>query len=147
MDHRPSPDHGGVFRDEKSHGDEFDAVTFSRSDLTVLLFRGLGHAHHHGNVRAVDIRIEQPDLSSSQGHGYGEINGNSGFADSAFAAADGDDVFDAGNEVVFPVTGLGFSGMCISHEAPPLHAQANKTGSQASYSIISEGWGERKWVY
>src|SRR6185295_20099298 len=115
MDHRTSPDYGGIFRDEKPHRDEFDTVTFSWSDLAVFLFRGLGHAHHHGNVRTIDICIEQADLRAGQGHGHSEINRDRRFADPAFAATDGNDIFDAGNEVVFPVTSLGSSGMFVSH--------------------------------
>ena len=60
----PDPDHGRFFRDEEAHGHEFDAMTFCRSDLAVSLLRGLGHAHHHGNVRAIDIGVEQSDLGS-----------------------------------------------------------------------------------
>ena len=58
--------------------------------------RLLGRAHHGGDVGAVDIGVDEADALAELGESNGEIDGDGGFADSAFAGTDGDDFGDAG---------------------------------------------------
>ncbi len=115
MDHRPSPDERGFFRHEERHRDEFHPVVLDREDFPILLLRPLGASHHHGNVGAVEIRIEQSDLGTRQRQCAGQICGDGRFADPALAAAHGNDMLDPGNEVVFRLGLLTGVGMFISH--------------------------------
>src|SRR6185295_12998525 len=48
VNHRTTPDDGGIFRYKESHGDQLHPMAFGRSALPVSLVRGLAHAHHHG---------------------------------------------------------------------------------------------------
>jgi hypothetical protein len=52
-----------------------------------------------GNVGAVDVGVEQPNFVADAGERNGEIDGERGFADAAFARADGDDAVDAGKRL------------------------------------------------
>ena len=58
--------------------------------------RGLARAEHQGNVGAVDVGVEQPDFVAHARERDGEIDGQRGLADAAFAGPDGDDAVDAG---------------------------------------------------
>ena len=96
--HRPAPDHGVVFLDQKADRHHLDAKTLhrlqhARADLPRLA----AQAEQFWLRRAVNVGVENAGLQSERGKAEREIAGGGGFADAALAGGDGDDVLDAGN--------------------------------------------------
>ena len=56
----------------------------------------LGRAHHERDVGAVDVGVDEADALAELRERDGEVDGEGGFADAAFAGTDGDDGFDSG---------------------------------------------------
>jgi hypothetical protein len=56
----------------------------------------LGGAHHERDVRAVDVGVDEAGAIAELDEGDGEIDGEGGFANAAFAGSDSDDGFDSG---------------------------------------------------
>ena len=50
-----------------------------------------------GHRRTVEIAIAEADFEALFGEGEGEVGGDGGLSDAAFAGGDGDDFFDAGD--------------------------------------------------
>lgn len=65
-----------------------------------VLFVGVGAfacAEHLSDGGAVEVAIAEADFGTGGGEGDGEVCGDGGFSDAAFAGGDGDDAFDAGD--------------------------------------------------
>ena len=73
-------------------------MRFSRLDFVALFLRGFRHPHHHGNIRAINIRIHQPDFRAGLRQCHGQIGGDRGFTDSAFPTRHRNNMFDAGQQ-------------------------------------------------
>ncbi len=68
--------------------------------MDALVGRGarfFARAKHDGNVRAVDVGVEQADFVAKFRECQREVDGDCGFADAAFAAGDRDQIFYAGD--------------------------------------------------
>jgi hypothetical protein len=52
----------------------------------------LGRAHHQRNIRPVDVGVDQAHALAKLLECDGEVDGDSGFADTALAGSDGDDL-------------------------------------------------------
>ena len=97
VEHGAAHDHGLVAGGDEADGDELDAVRVDGSIMVVVEDGGLARgAEHDGHVGAVDVGIDEADVVAELCERDGEIDGEGGFADAAFAGADGDDVLDAG---------------------------------------------------
>ena len=73
--------------------DGANAVALGGNDAVVGSQLGLAAcAQHQRNVGAVDVGVEQSDLEAEARQSQREIDGESGFADSALAGADGNDL-------------------------------------------------------
>ncbi len=97
VEHGAAHDHGLVAGRDEADGDELDAVGGDGLHEVVGDDGGLaGGAEHGGDVGAVDVGVDEADAVAELGERDGEIDGDGGFADAAFAGADGDDVLDAG---------------------------------------------------
>ncbi len=106
-DHRPAPHHGRVDVDKEADRDRLQAVAFHRLEaLAILRFRPAGDAEHHGLRRPIDIRIEHADRGAFGAQGERQVHCGGGFADTAFARGDSDDVLDAGDELDAPLHGM-----------------------------------------
>ena len=111
VEHGATHDERLVAGGDESDGDDFDAVREVGLDLIVGEDAGLLRgAHHEGNVGPVDVRVDESGAIAELGEGDGEIDGEGGFADAAFAGADGDDGFDSGKR------GGGRGGGGVGHE-------------------------------
>ncbi len=98
VQHRAAPNHRCVAGAEQAHRDHLDALRFDR--MNALVGRGprfFLRAEHDGDVRAVDVSVEQADLVAEFRESERKIDGDCGFADAAFAAGDGDEIFYAGD--------------------------------------------------
>src|SRR4029077_2948517 len=62
------------------------------------LLRG---AEHDGDIGAVDVGVEETDLMAEFYEREGEVDRDGGFADAAFAAGDGDQIFYARDGLAF----------------------------------------------
>jgi len=58
-------------------------------------------AEHDGNVWTVNVSVDQANFVAELDEGEREIYGDGGFADAAFAAGDGDEIFYAGDWLAF----------------------------------------------
>ena len=108
VDHRAAPDHGVVLTDEEVHAHELHAVLLGRDDL---LLRGglwaLVGPDHPGNVRAVDVGVEQPDARPHLREPRGEVHRDGGLPDPTLPARDRDDVLHARQDVLAPLDARG----------------------------------------
>ena len=92
-----APDHRGVFFDEVAEREGLQAVARDRlHGAAVGAFRAGCAAEHARLAGAVDVGIEQAGRRAQLVQGDGEVDGKGGFANTAFAGGDGDDVFYAG---------------------------------------------------
>lgn len=98
-DHRAAPDDRGVLVDQQTHGHDLDPKVLQRKEDVPVDLGPAGYPNHQRDRGAVDIAIHQADpvgaalLGQRAGQGAGQIDGESGLADAALAAGDGDDVF------------------------------------------------------
>src|SRR5262247_991819 len=97
MEHRPSPDDGLVAGIEQPDGHGFDAVVDRRDYHLAANNRHVFAAHHNRHVRAVNVGVEDAHFRAHQSERHGQIDRDRGFTHAAFAGADRDDVFDAGD--------------------------------------------------
>jgi hypothetical protein len=90
-------DDRGVVAEEEAHRHEFEAVGFDGNDaiLTVGIGRLVRNSEHQGNGGTVKITVEKADFEALLQECDGEVAGDSGLSDAAFAGADGNDAFDA----------------------------------------------------
>jgi len=96
VEHRAAHDHGLVAGGDETDGDELDAVRSEGFDLVFADDAWLGcRPEHGGDVGAVDVGVDEADLVAELGKRDGEVDGDGGLADTAFAGADGDDVFNS----------------------------------------------------
>ncbi len=105
MEHGAAPDHRFVAGIQQAHGDHLHAGDLHGDDA--LISGGLGllqGAEHDGHVGAVDVSVHEADFVAELDECKREIDGDGGFADAAFAAGDGDEIFYARNGMAF---GLG----------------------------------------
>ena len=96
--HRPAPDHGVVFLDQKADRHHLDAealhrLQHARADLPRLA----AQSEQFWLRRAIDVGVENAGLQSERGEAEREIAGGGGLADAALAGGDRNDVLDAGN--------------------------------------------------
>src|SRR6266446_639485 len=102
MQHGTAPDHGLVAGVEQAHGDHFQAGDFHGDDALVhggeRLLRG---AEHDGDVGAVDVGVEEAHLVAELYERERKVDRDGGFADAAFAAGDGNEIFYAGDGLAF----------------------------------------------
>ena len=97
VQHGTAHHHGLVARRDVADGDGLDAVRQVGLDLVVRADHGLlRRAHHRGDIGAVDVCVDQADALAQLGEGDGEVDGDGGFADAAFAGTNSDDLGDAG---------------------------------------------------
>ena len=96
-DHRAAPNDGLVGIDQKADGHHLDAAFgFDGNQFFVLLVRfAVLHAQHGRLARTVEVGIQYAHACAHACHGGGKIGGGGGFADTAFAGCNGDNVFDA----------------------------------------------------
>src|SRR5215469_13239024 len=95
--HRSAPDNGGLVVDKQRHRN----VTYTKSldwDDPPLGGKGgrLVHPHHHRQAGPVYVRIHEPDAPSAFVQRQGQVDRHGGFADSALAAGNRDDVLHPG---------------------------------------------------
>ena len=96
--HGAAPDDGLIIFQQETHAHEFDAVIFRRNKFFVGAEAGpLADAHHQGNAGAVNVAVQKADFEAKPGQSAGKVGGESGFADAAFAAGNGDDLPNFGN--------------------------------------------------
>ena len=96
--HRPAQDGRLVVPGEHAHRYHLQAVPVRGDDLLVRGHRGRlagGKSQHHGNARAEDVRVNEPDATAALLEREREIDGDGGLAHAALAAAHRDDVPDA----------------------------------------------------
>jgi len=95
--HGATHDEGLVAGRDEADGDDLDAVRDVGLDLIVGQDGGLaGGAEHEGDIGSVDVGVNEAGAMAEFGEGDGEVDGEGGFADAAFAGSDGNDGFDAG---------------------------------------------------
>ena len=109
VEHRAAPDHGLMGIDQQAHRDHGDAAALDRGqDLVIAAAPHLGglvgHPQHRRGIGAIDIRIEQADLEAAFGQGAGQVHRHGALAHAPFAAAHGDDLFDAGDGLALGAT-------------------------------------------
>ena len=93
VEHGAAHDQGLVAGRDVADGDGFDAVRVVGLDLVVGAdARRLRGAHHERDVGSVDVGVDEADALAEFGERDGEVDGDGGFADSAFAGTDGDDL-------------------------------------------------------
>src|SRR5262245_40765449 len=97
MEHRPSPDDGLVAGIEQPDGHGLHAVIDGRDYHLAAPIRHVFAAHHNRHVRAVNVGVEDAHFRAHQSERHGQIDRDRGFTHAAFAGADRDDVFDAGD--------------------------------------------------
>src|SRR5579859_5378135 len=105
MQHGATPYHRFVAGIEQAHGDHLHAGDLHGNDA--LIGGGLGllqGAKHDGHVGAVDVGVHEADFVAELDEREGEVDGDGGLADAAFAAGDSDEIFYAGDRMAF---GLG----------------------------------------
>jgi len=68
-------------------------------------------SHHEWNAWSIDVAVQQPYFLAKLPQGAGEVDGEGGLADAAFAAGDGDDSLNAGNFVRLIPGALGRCGL------------------------------------
>lgn len=90
--HRPAQDIGVSGRGDECRGHDFYAEFFDGQYLRALI--NFGDADHFADGGAENVSIDQANLKAFFLQGDGEIDGDGGFAHAAFAAGDGDGVFD-----------------------------------------------------
>ena len=95
---RSSPDDGrGRIFQKDVHGHDFNAAFGDdRIDAGFAACSTIGDAEYFRNGRAGNIGIEDCRFKATAVHLYGHERRDQGFTDAAFAADDGDDVFDMG---------------------------------------------------
>ena len=137
-DERAAPDDRLALGNEELDRDAFHAVPLEGHDLV----RSAGgrltlDTEHHRDVRARDVRIEQTDRRARPGEGDGEVDADRTLADTALAGRDGDDVLDAGQELL----GL-LRGGPPNHRSPrdldPACADCTKRRSDIPLDLVLE---------
>ncbi len=58
---------------------------------------GVGQPQHGGGIGAIDVGVDHADLGPLLGQANGNVDRDGAFAHAAFAAGDGQDIFDAIN--------------------------------------------------
>ncbi len=100
MEHRAAHDHGLVAGRDETDGDELHPVSGYGLHQVLANDAWLAcRAEHGGNVRSVDVGVDEADAVAELGERNGEVDGNGGLADAALAGADGYDVLDAGKSL------------------------------------------------
>ena len=89
---RTAPNRRLIALDQKAEADELHAMRLERNDLLVHDRRRRVDAHHPRHVRAVHVRIHQPDAPTRLRNRDGKIGRKRGFADSALPARNRDNV-------------------------------------------------------
>ena len=112
-DHGAAPDHGGFLGDDEGHGVGLESVGVHGDE--VFVFAGIRaftfrHAEHHADAGAVDVGVEDADPCTFGLESQSQVDGGGGFADTALAGGDGDDVFHAGDrgQVFLDFVGVDF---------------------------------------
>src|SRR5688572_31378522 len=102
MDHRAAPDDRIVLVQEEPDRHQADAIAATGDDLAafVLELRLLPQAHHQGDVRSVDVAVEQADLRTGVGEREGYVDAGRRLPDAALAAGNGNDVFDVRDQLL-----------------------------------------------
>ena len=95
VEHGSAPDEGLVAGVEEAHRHDDAAEVLEGLDAIAEGVGGVVDVHHAGDIGAVDVGVEKADLVAEAGDGDGEVDGDGGFADAAFAGTDGDEVLDA----------------------------------------------------
>ena len=126
--HGAAPECGRLRVDEEADGEKFHPVFECRDeelaafdDVCVNLFAF--DAEHFGHGRTENVGIEQAHFVALGGQSHGEVGGDGAFAHPALAGADGNDVFDAGQELF----GFGALGLSINGGDFDLHVGADLT--------------------
>ena len=85
---------GFLFLDDEVHTHRFHTVALPWHHPVVERRRGfvVREAEHRRGVRAVDIRVQQPDVGPRRGQRHREIRRDRALADTALPATDRDDV-------------------------------------------------------
>src|SRR6266540_3705881 len=97
MEHRPSPDDGLVAGVKQPDGHGLHAVIDGRDYHLAAHIRHVFAAHHNRHVRAVNVGVEDAHFRAHHSERHGQIDRDRRFTHAAFAGADRDDVFDAGD--------------------------------------------------
>src|SRR5262249_41604693 len=97
VQHRPTPDDGRIFRREKTHRHNLQAMLLGWHDLlsisSELCSRQPEHDRHIGTV---DVAVENANAASAARERQSQIDRNGRLTDAALPRADGDDVLDPG---------------------------------------------------
>ena len=94
MQHGTAPDERGPRRSHEGHGHDRDIVGFRGEPAVVHLFRKSVDPQHHGDVRSVDIRVEDAHLRAEFCQGDGEVHRCGRLSDAALSARHGNHVPD-----------------------------------------------------
>ena len=76
--------------DKQTHRNHFDTIGLRRDDARSIGGGKFLHAEHGGRVGTVNIRIHQPDASSSLSQSHCHVDRDRRLAHAAFAGTDGD---------------------------------------------------------
>jgi len=95
MRHGSSPDERLLRFHKQSHRDELQATGFLRNHPITDGFRRKIQSQHNRSRRPIDVAIQQANSRTRRCERSCDIDSHRGFADSAFAAAHGNDVPDA----------------------------------------------------
>src|SRR5690606_14224793 len=105
VEDRAAPGEGLAVLDQVGYRDHLHAVVLERDDVLLVV----GHQPatldgvHLRLARAVDVRVQQPDVGAVEREGRRDVGRHRRLADAALAGADGHDVIDAGQRLLLHV--------------------------------------------
>ena len=102
--HAAAPKHGVVFVYEEAYRQHFYAILLYGCDKVAAAYLihihgGILYSKHLWSRRSEDVGVKQPHLVALLGKRHGKIACHGGFAYSAFARRDSDDVFHSGEHL------------------------------------------------